>query len=288
MIFFSLLLSPVMADTRTIQFQTGWNMFSLPLATSLSYGDIATQCPVASYIWKYNSNSGYYEKVQSLQTGYGYWVKMKNSCSVIVSGNSLQSNERTYLNGWNQIGANTLSVSFGDISSGCTVTSGPWRYNPLSGQYEEATVIEPGKGYLVKVSGACGSEPEPSTAQFQITVDSNSVVDTNKLSVGINLMSTSEMDQWLNRASQTQLSNDAKFKFVRLYTYNLDPLKSDGTYNWAQVDALVQKIINSGAEPIIALGFYDGSGYHDPKYLPKNYTTGSSTTALPTISSFAD
>lgn len=157
MIFFSLFLSPVMADTRTIQFQTGWNMFSLPLATSLSYGDIATQCPVASYLWKYDSNSGHYEKVQALQVGYGYWVKMKNSCSVIVNGNSLQNSDHTYSNGWNQIGANTLSVSFGDISSGCTVTSGPWKYNPSTGQYEEATIIEPGKGYLVKVSGDCGT-----------------------------------------------------------------------------------------------------------------------------------
>ena len=156
------MLSPVMADTRTLNFVTGWNMFSLPLDINIGAGEIATRCQVASYIWRYNQNNAQYEKVQTLQGGLGYWVKLKSPCSVTLNGNSLQTNERTYVDGWNQIGANSQNVNFGDISAGCTITSGPWSYNPSTESYEETTSIEPGYGYLVRVSGDCGSEePEP-------------------------------------------------------------------------------------------------------------------------------
>lgn len=55
--------------------------------------------------------------------------------------------------GWNMISTPVGSVSPADLKGTCTFTSGPWWWNGSS--YDQATTLEPSKGYWVKVDSGC-------------------------------------------------------------------------------------------------------------------------------------
>jgi len=144
----------VKAETQTIQFKPGWNMFSVPVNTSLNVNDIKTQCGTTNPIWHYNPSSSLYESATQVQPGYGYWLKVSNNCYIQVSGNNIESLPELKA-GWNQVGALSQSVNFNDVKGNCNVLGGPWKYNPVLGQYDYSTLLEPGYGYWIKVESDC-------------------------------------------------------------------------------------------------------------------------------------
>lgn len=57
----------------------GWNQIGSPTqSTTFSPGN----CNVLSGPWKYNTQTGQYEKAQTLVAGTGYWIKVSSSCSL--------------------------------------------------------------------------------------------------------------------------------------------------------------------------------------------------------------
>jgi hypothetical protein len=117
---------------------------------------------LASKIWHYSN--GKYVEASSIETGEGYWVKMKYDCVVYVTGQPVTINDFPGLNsGWNQIGGPAESVQFSTVVGDCNVANGPWKYNTLINQYEKAEYLKASEGYWIRVESACtlGSEVPP-------------------------------------------------------------------------------------------------------------------------------
>jgi hypothetical protein len=75
-----------------------------------------------------------------------------------------------------------------------------------------------------------------------------------------------EWKSWRDSTTQKQLAGDANLKLVRLFSTQIEPCtywyeaSKNGTFNWANVDSLVQKIFEVGAEPLICLGKFRTAG----------------------------
>jgi len=104
--------------------------------------------------------------------------------------------------------------------------------------------------------------------QTYVTVDSTSVTSVNALSLGFQLDGY-DIRRFRDRSVLRELARDANFKLVRFFHHRLgDPCSSwneatqDGTWNWNQIDPLVERIFEIGAEPLICFGYYSPSTGH--------------------------
>jgi len=100
--------------------------------------------------------------------------------------------------------------------------------------------------------------------RIDVTVDANKVISINNLSLGFMLDFTEKT--WRDTPALRQLAVDANFKIVRLHSIRIEPCKSwsestkTGNFVWNEVDLLVQRIFEVGAEPMIDLGYADSNG----------------------------
>ncbi|MBX5327280.1 MAG: GH39 family glycosyl hydrolase [Candidatus Bathyarchaeia archaeon] len=128
--------------------------------------------------------------------------------------------------------------------------------------------------------------------RVDVTVDVSKVIGVNNLSLGFQL--DFEWKKWRDSAVRRQLAGDVGFKLVRIFDWRSqsgaspDPCvywnetTRSGVFNWADVDLLVTRIFEVGAEPLITLGGYD----MQPKYLPNGMATNPAT-GLPYSDSWA-
>ncbi|MEK6953380.1 MAG: CARDB domain-containing protein [Candidatus Micrarchaeota archaeon] len=160
----------------SLQFQQGWNLFSVPVHTpymgSAAFATVLkTDCTERAFYY-YDSNSKTYIKEGTLAAGAslgatkGYWYKSDGSCTVSIYGSEiLEPVERLLSAGWNQIGAPYKAVSFEEIKGTCEVISGPYKFNTNAYQWEKAKLLSPGEGYFVKAKDSCiigsGGPPKP-------------------------------------------------------------------------------------------------------------------------------
>lgn len=112
-----------------------------------------------------------------------------------------------------------------------------------------------------------------------ITVNLSKVIGINNLSLGF--MLDFEWKTWRDRSVMRQLADDANFRMVRLHSIRIEPCTSwsestkTGTFNWLEVDSLMQRIFEVGAEPIIDLGYADSNGLTKlPNGMATNPSTG--------------
>jgi len=101
--------------------------------------------------------------------------------------------------------------------------------------------------------------------RVDITVDISKVIGVNNLSLGFQLDHSSWIG-FINYPQRRQLAQDGGFKLIRVFdfrptnprlmpcTYWNESTKT-GTWDWANVDTLVQKIFEIGAEPLFCLGY---------------------------------
>jgi hypothetical protein len=146
--------------TKTIYFEPGWNLFSIPFTDSTQ----TTSCQdfSVSDMWHYNSSKGVYENPSKLEPGFGYWYYTDSRCSLSLSGSVFRM-ENKLLSGWNHIGSSSTSISFENAKGTCEIVKGPWKFNAKEYRYERARTIEPGEAYFVKVKSDCQftSKPPP-------------------------------------------------------------------------------------------------------------------------------
>jgi len=123
--------------------------------------------------------------------------------------------------------------------------------------------------------------------QVFVNLNVSKIVARNNLSLGF--MLDHEWKIWRDNAVRRQLAKDAGFKMVRLFSHRIEPCTywnestRTGTFKWGDVDLLVQRIFEAGAEPLICLGFCDSNGIIIPPSMTVNLTTG-----LPYPESFAE
>ncbi|MDI6765768.1 MAG: SBBP repeat-containing protein [Bacteroidota bacterium] len=125
----------------------GWNLVSLPKNVQNPSRDIIF--PSASS--KLFEFAGIYLARESLDVGKGYWLKLPSKVCLKIDGKTIPMDTIDVLEGWNLIGSLTYPIGVENIISdpGGIITSQFFGYN---GSYQQVDIIEPTKGYWVKVN----------------------------------------------------------------------------------------------------------------------------------------
>ncbi len=140
--------------TRSVQVKVyeGWNIMSLPskMENNLSQRLYPDAIAVGENLaWPY-SLTGYYS-IPNIENGMGYWMKFPTGDSITLIGGTLDSLIIPVTQGWNLIGSLRQSIQIGNIVTDPPemLTSQFYGYN---NGYFIAPLLEPGKGYWVKVN----------------------------------------------------------------------------------------------------------------------------------------
>ncbi|MCX6149090.1 MAG: T9SS type A sorting domain-containing protein [Ignavibacteriales bacterium] len=127
----------------------GWNIVSVPvIATNMSTSILfaGANSPTYNYTDKYNIAT-------TLENGKGYWVRYPIATTINICGNIVNSNTIPVTEGWNLVGVYERNVNINQV------TTEPWGivnspFYGYSNKYEIPTVMEVGKSYWVRASGA--------------------------------------------------------------------------------------------------------------------------------------
>ena len=153
--------------TYNLALTNKWGLYSSPVSEGWGFAKISeTDCGENdTVIYAYYAPLKAYLKYPALKKGgslvaggQGLWIKKttEGSCKVELSGTKKLTLVGAYLyDGWNLIGAPYSETVFTDLKGTCTVASGPHYYNSDSGAWENPSSLSPGKGYFIKVNGAC-------------------------------------------------------------------------------------------------------------------------------------
>jgi len=126
-----------------------------------------------------------------------------------------------------------------------------------------------------------------------VTVDTSEIIGTNNLSVGFQL----DWDRWISfiqSPTARSLAQDVGFNLVRVFDFRptymrlmpctyWDESTGTGTWDWTNVDLLVQKIFEIEAEPFFCLGW---ARDNIQNYIPSGMAVNPST-SLPYPDSYA-
>ena len=116
---------------------------------------------------------------------------------------------------------------------------------------------------------------------IEITVDSSRAIGVNDFTVGVKL--DYEWEQWRDSSTLRQLAEDAGFKLVAVHTWKSASPRvcsywrestKTGTFDWRDMDSLVRRMLEIGAEPLFSLGGYDMSSQYLPRGMATNPSTG--------------
>jgi len=136
-------------STQSIQVEEGWNLLSLPVI--VADGRKSSLFPTAisdAFIYE---NS--YQPQDTLENGFGFWLKFGSSETIPITGDMILEDTIEVRTGWNIIGSLTALVAVSNIKSDPPdiITSQFFCYNQ-AGVYQETNIIQPSKGYWVKVN----------------------------------------------------------------------------------------------------------------------------------------
>ena len=140
-----------------LHYRAGWNLISLP--ADPADGSVATLLPHASppKAWRYAPDTGYVEETR-LVFGVGYWMKFSRSDSARIDG-VLRGDLRLALSGrgggWNLIGTASGPVDVASIrQTPSDALINIFQFITGTGyRMPAANVLQPGRGYFVKVRG---------------------------------------------------------------------------------------------------------------------------------------
>jgi len=133
-----------------VNLSSGWNLISNPV---LTMSDSVRQLYPNStfpYAFAFSPSSGYIQQYR-LSNGVGYWGKFPVAHTTSITGTPLLTDSIPVVAGWNLIGSISTPVDTSDIvtvPAGIRLSS----YFGYTNGYGAVPVIEPGKGYWVKVS----------------------------------------------------------------------------------------------------------------------------------------
>ena len=159
---------------QNIALSINWNLISLPLQP----GDTSIETVLGSIVDKYESvwayingqwksydpNQPFFSDLTAMQTGIGYWIKMKEAAELTISGSGPSANT-SLSDGWNLVGfkgsevkdvETALASIAGKYVSVWAYINGQWKsYDPNQPFFSDLTNMTPGVGYWIKTSEAC-------------------------------------------------------------------------------------------------------------------------------------
>ena len=147
------------SEKLSFKIKKGWNMLSSPAETTsgIDVMAIAQKCDVATNAWEYDAANGKYVVSTSIKPK-GAWLRANEDCEFEIDPPYTTRVRFALSAGWNIVGASGTATTLSSMSGNCKVTSGPWSYSPLTGQYSQSSTLEPTKAYWVKVASACTIE----------------------------------------------------------------------------------------------------------------------------------
>ncbi len=133
----------------TYNMTSGWNLISLPVFAKDNQKSILFPT-ASSKAFAYDNG---YTAVDSLNVGYGYWLKFEHAKQCEIAGALCEVESIDVKKGWNMIGAITESIVVTEISSDPpgVITSPFYEYKD---GYIISNALSPTRGYWVKVSQA--------------------------------------------------------------------------------------------------------------------------------------
>ncbi|MDI6766501.1 MAG: T9SS type A sorting domain-containing protein [Bacteroidota bacterium] len=138
---------PPETSTIGLKVNEGWNLLSLPVepAYHIKYSLYPT---AISSAFVYDKS---YIPNDSLELGTGYWLKFATDDSIQFEGKEIDCISFDMKKGWNIIGGITFPVETQTISTlpSDIVISNYYGYDD---GYQASSIVEPGKGYWVKIS----------------------------------------------------------------------------------------------------------------------------------------
>jgi len=102
---------------------------------------------------------------------------------------------------------------------------------------------------------------QTTTYDVLIDVEMDNQIGSNKLSLGFQL--DHESAWGLSTSTRRNLASDANFGIVRIFSHKVEPCtywddsSRTGNFDWSEVDEIVRDIFQTGAEPLICIGFWD-------------------------------
>lgn len=137
--------------TDTIHVEAGWNLLSIPLAVPNAVK--TSLFPTATsdaFIYE-----GFYTAKDTLEPGYGFWLKFDSPEIIQIIGNEIQGTTIEVRPGWNMIGSITSPIIVDSIRSNPPgiIASDFFYYD---GSYKTSDTIKPGLGYWIKVDSPGG------------------------------------------------------------------------------------------------------------------------------------
>lgn len=142
----------------------GWNLISSPVyetGTKTLFSDFETTCTYGGPLLWYDPDSnppGYKESGYITDSKKGFWINVSSDCTTTIEGDGFYTRSDygaiQLERGWNFFGSIPAGVPISSLH-GCTFDRGPYQYNPVSNQWETASITESGKGYLAYVTNSC-------------------------------------------------------------------------------------------------------------------------------------
>jgi len=145
----------------------GWNLFAAPLANAgnieligevINREEVIEKCGFSSAprIFYYDPLQSKYVKLEgNPKVGVGYWINMRQECTLKISGVDFNVDGKILDAGWNSISGPSREVQFDEIKGNCQAASGPWEYLTEAKKYQKTNLLKPGTGYLLKVPSKC-------------------------------------------------------------------------------------------------------------------------------------
>ncbi|MBM4176944.1 MAG: T9SS type A sorting domain-containing protein, partial [Ignavibacteria bacterium] len=141
----------VVPDTATFTLSRLWNIIAVPLTAENMSKTSLFPTATSNAFW-YQPGSGYVTQ-DTLAMGKGYWLKFDSAKTHTILGTTSTSKTFDVSTGWNLIGGLNANVPTTNVTTNPPglVSSSFFGY---SGAYYASTVLDRGRGYWVKTSGA--------------------------------------------------------------------------------------------------------------------------------------
>lgn len=174
-------------ETRTVTYNSGWNILSVPLNTQDMRKTTLFPDAVSS---AFGYDDGYYIE-DTLKTGKGYWLKFNDAGSVNIIGQKVQNYSIQLPAGWNLFGPFDFNIQTNEVITNPPdiIASNFFKYDR---GYKTTEVLEVGRGYWVKLSQS-GSLIFPSVVSKSSGKLDNIFADALKISISDNSGNSSEL-----------------------------------------------------------------------------------------------
>ncbi len=178
---------PPPPDTRSVTYDAGWNILSVPLkSTDMRKNSLFPDAVSSAFAYL----DGYYTE-DTLKLGKGYWLKFNDAGSVNIIGYKTNSYSIDLNSGWNLFGVFDLNVQTNDVTTNPPniIVSNFFKFDK---GYKVTDVLEVGKGYWIKLNQA-GTLTFPSFMTKPGYYDTNASADEMKIIISDRVGNVSEL-----------------------------------------------------------------------------------------------